>query len=123
MILKRAEDLADEPVSHNPFVRKRVWLRNGDSENITQIARSIFPPGESCEAHSHSDMWEFFLVDCGEVTFLINGKEMVLKAGDAVLIEPRDVHMVKNCSPIRAELMVMSWTHSTRVLPSQGGIS
>jgi quercetin dioxygenase-like cupin family protein len=123
MILRRFEDVADEPVSHNPRVRKHVWLRNGESENITQVSRATFPPGVSCEAHSHDDMWELFLVDFGEVTFLINGEKMVLTAGDAVLIEPREVHVVKNCSPIYAKLTVMSWTQSARVHPAQADIS
>jgi quercetin dioxygenase-like cupin family protein len=54
-------------------------------------------------------MWELFLVDYGVVTFLVNGEEMVLTAGDAVLIEPSEVHELKNSASIPAVVTVTSW--------------
>jgi quercetin dioxygenase-like cupin family protein len=110
MILKSALSIDEEAVSHNPNVRKKVYLRNGDSENITQISRTRFPPGESCGQHSHMDMWEFFLIEEGELNFRIDGQTHQLKAGDSLLIAPGEVHAVSNQTMLSAVVTVMGWT-------------
>jgi mannose-6-phosphate isomerase-like protein (cupin superfamily) len=118
MILKRAQDLADEPVSHNPMVRKKVWLRKGESENITQISRATLPPGEACATHSHSDMWEFFLVESGEISFKIDGRLILARMGDSILIRPHESHELRNEGLGSAVVTVLSWTPCSTNLPS-----
>ena len=110
MILKKSEGLIDEAVTHNPRVRKKVWLRKEESENITQISRSVFPGGEACGTHVHHDMAEFFLVEQGEVIFTVEGLAFAMSAGDAILIHPGEVHEVTNKASSPATLTVMSWT-------------
>lgn len=44
--------------------------------------------------HEHSH-WELFVIMSGEVCHNINGKEEILKKGDAYLIRPTDMHSLK----------------------------
>jgi quercetin dioxygenase-like cupin family protein len=87
---------AEEAVSHNAKIRKRVIMRRGDVPHLTQISLATFPPGEIAAAHSHPDMWEIFLCDAGEGVMTVNGKDIPLKPGTWVVVEPNDVHQVKN---------------------------
>ena len=96
--------LADEPVSHNARIRKRVIVRRGEVPHLTQIARATFPPGETVPAHTHLDMWELFICEEGKGMMTVNGRKIDLLPGTLVLVHPGDVHELS--SDIHSGLIV-----------------
>jgi quercetin dioxygenase-like cupin family protein len=84
--------LADEPVSHNARIRKRVIVRRGEVPHLAQIARATFPPAETAPAHTHLDMWELFICEEGKGVITVNGSKIALLPGTWVLVHPGDVH-------------------------------
>jgi quercetin dioxygenase-like cupin family protein len=90
---------ADSPwteVSHNPAIRKQVFVAHGEVPHVTQFARSIFQPGEVAPAHSHPDMWEVFLVTSGILTIEVDGVAHELKAGASITLAPHEEHELRN---------------------------
>ena len=89
-------ELADLPVSHDPEIKKRVLLQNGDVPHVTQVARHVFLPQQVARSHSHTDMYELFVCLSGQGVAVVNGAPYVLTPGAFVLIEPNDAHEIKN---------------------------
>jgi mannose-6-phosphate isomerase-like protein (cupin superfamily) len=87
---------ADEPVSHNSTIRKRVILRKGDVPSIMQVARVTFPPGEIAGAHAHPDMWELFFCEAGCGIMTVESRQVPLTPGAWVMVRPGEVHEVAN---------------------------
>jgi mannose-6-phosphate isomerase-like protein (cupin superfamily) len=96
MKLIRINELPDQGVSHNPRIRKRQILANGELGPITNYARAVFPPGEMAGSHLHNDMAEVFIVESGRGEIRVNDVAYVFSAGMAVVIEPGDVHEIVN---------------------------
>jgi len=88
----RLGDVAEEGVSHDPEVKKRVLLRNGTVPHVTTFAQSRFLPGQAATEHAHADMYEIFLVESGTGVVRIDGEEFPLEPGTCVVIEPGEWH-------------------------------
>jgi len=99
------DSVAEEGVSHDPEVRKRVLLRRGDVPHLTNFARARLLPGRRTTAHSHADMCEVFLVESGEGLMSVGGREVALSPGVCVTVEPGETHEVVNNG--RAELVLL----------------
>jgi quercetin dioxygenase-like cupin family protein len=91
--------LPAEGVSHNPEIGKRVMLRLGDVPHLTNFSQSRFGPGQRATAHSHVDMYEVFFVEEGEGTIVIDGAEYPLAPGVCAMVEPGEVHELRNHGP------------------------
>ena len=89
-------DVSDEPVSHDPSIRKRVLLRRGDVPHVMQLAQARFAPGQVAPAHAHADMHEVFLVEAGEARFTVDGVAHRLGTGGCIAIAPGERHEVAN---------------------------
>ncbi len=83
-------------VSHNPAIQKQVHLSHGEVPHVTQFARSVFTTGQVAPAHSHSDMWEVFMVTAGVLTITVDEKELELTTGASITIAPHEVHELRN---------------------------
>ncbi len=44
------------------------------------------------EEHFHEQMFEVYLVAQGESTVVVDGQEIQLKQGDALVVEPNEIH-------------------------------
>jgi mannose-6-phosphate isomerase-like protein (cupin superfamily) len=89
-------EVAEEGVSHDPEVRKRVLLRRGDVPHLTNFARSRLLPGHRTTAHRHTDMFEVFLVESGAGQMLVEGRVVEVRAGVCVSVEPGESHEIVN---------------------------
>jgi quercetin dioxygenase-like cupin family protein len=98
MINISLHDLPEEPVSHNPEIKKQVMLRFGDLPHLTNFSQARFAPGQTASAHAHQDMCEVFFVQAGAGIIRIDGQEYPLLPGNCVAIEPGEVHEVINNS-------------------------
>ena len=96
MILTSFFEYLPESVSHNEKIQKHVLIRRGKVANMTQLARAVFPPGESVEPHAHPDMVELFMVRSGMALFSVSNEQYELKKDDCIVIEPGEIHEVKN---------------------------
>jgi len=86
----------DQPVSHNPAIRKRVLLRTGEVPPLTNAAQAYFAPGQVAGAHAHADMAEVFWVATGSGTIWVDGVAYALEPGTCVAVEPGEQHEIAN---------------------------
>jgi len=100
----------EEPVSHNPAAKKRVWFRKGELPPFTQIARVIIPPGEVLATHAHADMHELFIILEGTAYMVVDGASHQLVPGDAIALCPGETHELANREIKPATLLVAGWT-------------
>lgn len=92
----RLSELADQGVSHNASICKKVMLQPGDIPHLTNFSQATFAPGQVAHAHAHSDMHEVFFVSAGTGIMTVNGTDQTLAPGVCILVEPGDVHEVIN---------------------------
>ena len=59
-------NLSEEGVSHNPEIKKKVMLRNGEVPHLTSFSQAYFAPGQAAGTHAHEDRYEIFFVEAGE---------------------------------------------------------
>lgn len=88
--------LAEERVSHNPEITKKVMLRSGDLPHLTNFAQACFAPGQVATAHAHSDMCEVFFVEAGAGSIRVNDQIYPLQPGVCIAVEPGEVHEITN---------------------------
>jgi mannose-6-phosphate isomerase-like protein (cupin superfamily) len=89
-------ELPEEPVSHNPAIRKRVMLRAGELPHLTNFSQSRFSPGRIAPAHRHEDMCEVFLVQSGTGVIRIDGIAHPLRPGTCVAVDLGEDHEIEN---------------------------
>lgn len=110
MIFRPFDSIEVSSVSHNPDIKKNVFVKKGELLNVTQFARTVFGPGQVANAHSHKDMYELFYVERGQAFVVVNGKSFEMKAKDCIVVEPNDVHEVSNKSREEMVLLVLGIT-------------
>lgn len=96
----------EEPVSHNPEIKKRVMLQRGDLPPLTNFSQARFAAGQVASGHAHTDMAEVFFVELGQGQIMIDGQAHPLKPGVCVLVEPGEHHEVVNTG---AEELVLTY--------------
>ena len=91
--------LKDAPwgtVSHNPAIKKRVLLNDGEIPGINTLSQAVFRSGDVAYAHAHADMAEVFMVTFGTGVIRLNGKEYPIHPDVVVVAEPGDTHEIAN---------------------------
>ncbi len=87
-----------EPTSRNPDILKQVLIKTGEIPALAQFTRAIFRPGQIDPSHSHSYMYEIFLVEKGIGEIKVGDQTISLNAGTFVTLNPGEVHGVSNTS-------------------------
>ncbi len=90
------KDIEEVGVSHNPKIKKKVLIANGQIPHLTQFSRAKLTLGQIADAHIHPDMYEIFNVESGEGVIIINNKRYELTVGVCVVVEPGEKHGVTN---------------------------
>lgn len=102
MKIVRNADLEFTPASHedpeDPGCLKKVLATKLDlmQGRVQMVNWSKLPLDKSFQSHYHEDMQEIFVVFCGEVAMNVSGNRYELGAGDAILIDPKEVHDMTN---------------------------
>lgn len=96
--LTTLESILPTSVSHNSAINKQVMLAYQEFPPITQLAQARFPPNAIASAHQHADMLEVFFLQSGEAIMTVNGLEHSLPVGSCIVIEPGEVHELRNTS-------------------------
>ncbi|RDH48283.1 cupin domain-containing protein [Fischerella thermalis] len=89
-------EIPQEPVSHNPEIKKQVMLRLGELPGLTNFSQARFSPGQTASAHAHNDMCEVFFVEAGSGVIRINNQEYPLLPGTCVAVEATETHEIVN---------------------------
>lgn len=113
MKIIRATDLDFVPASHedpqNPGVLKKVLARKDDliDGRVQMINWALLPAGKAFEAHYHEDMQEIFIILSGSVLITIGQESETLAKGDAVIIPPQAIHVMKNVGSENVEYIAI----------------
>ncbi|MFN3192134.1 MAG: cupin domain-containing protein [Aureliella sp.] len=108
MKIIRGSEIEYEAASHedpsDPGVVKKVLGTAADlgSGEVPMLNWSLLRVGKAFQRHYHEDMREVFVILAGEVDVQVQSSESVtsdqLRAGDAIIIEPREIHSMSNSS-------------------------
>lgn len=106
MRVVRGAGIPFEPASHedqtDPGVVKKVLATKHDllAGQVQMLNWSLLKVGKSFARHYHEDMQEIFVILNGEVSAIVeDGSDRVsvnLCGGDAILIDPREIHRMEN---------------------------
>ncbi|OGG11670.1 hypothetical protein A2Z00_00045 [Candidatus Gottesmanbacteria bacterium RBG_13_45_10] len=96
------QNIQEVPASHedakDPAVIKRVLIdvKSHLQGAIQMINWAILFPRKAFQAHYHEDMYEIYVIIKGSPVISIDNKKTTLYDGDAVIIEPKEVHEMYN---------------------------
>ena len=81
-----------------PGVWKKVLATQGDFQagQVQMLNWGRLPVGCSFQAHFHEDMQEIFVLIRGTVAMTVGTESIELVEGDAVIVEPEEVHQMTN---------------------------
>jgi len=100
------------PAAHedpmNPGVLKRVIATRDYFQpgQVQMLNWAQLPIGSSFQTHYHEDMQEVFVLLAGDVTMKCGEESVTLKAGDTVIVDPREIHQMQNQGDVIAEYIV-----------------
>jgi mannose-6-phosphate isomerase-like protein (cupin superfamily) len=87
------KEIASDPVSHDPGLRKKVLARD-ISLYLKSISHIILNLGDSVSEHSHSDFLEAFYCIRGYALFHIEGETVEVETGHLLFIELGEKHSI-----------------------------
>ncbi len=108
-----SHDRSFVPASHEdpraPGVWKRVLLQRDEMlpGRVQMINWARLPAGSRFARHYHEDMQEIFIFVQGEADMTVNGRPQLLRAGDTIVIEPRETHEMQNAGNEDVEYVVL----------------
>lgn len=79
------------------IIQELLGLKAG-SVSSHSIAEITLPPGKTAISHFHKNTEETYLILSGLAAMQIDGEHFELQAGETVLIEPKEIHQIKNQS-------------------------
>jgi len=82
----------------SPGVWKKVFFQKDDLRpgRIQMVNWARLPRGNTFAPHYHEDMQEMFVILSGETRIRVGQEEHTLRRGDAVLIDPHEIHQMWN---------------------------
>ena len=113
MRLVRAAERDYVAASHEnperPGVYKRVLATHDQllQGRVQMINWALLPAGASFQSHYHEDMEETFVMISGEAIMEVQGVETTLHRGDAIMVEPGEVHRMTNRGREDVEYLVL----------------
>ncbi len=91
----RTNSLGSAPfteVRHNPKIKKQVLLQ--DLSCVKHISHTTLKPGDTAFVHSHEGGYEIFYCVRGRIAFRVGEKEVALKEGGILAVEPGEPHAI-----------------------------
>jgi mannose-6-phosphate isomerase-like protein (cupin superfamily) len=109
----RSLDRPFVPASHenplSPGVWKRVLLQKAELQpgTVQMVNWAKLPAGKTFAPHYHEDMQEIFVMIQGATEITVGAETAVLRRGDAIVIDPLEVHQMWNRGPEDAEYLAL----------------
>ncbi|HUD20225.1 MAG TPA: cupin domain-containing protein [Patescibacteria group bacterium] len=113
MKIVRSKQLTLEPAGHedpnDPGVVKKVLFHLHDLArgDIQMVNWAVLYPNRSFSAHTHRTMQEVFIIVSGRVIASIDGQDVLLEKGDALVAEPGETHTMKNVTTRTARFIAI----------------
>ncbi len=108
------------PASHedpcDPGCLKRVLADREDlvQGQVQMVNWSRLPVGKSFQPHYHEDMQEVFVIICGQVAMTVDEQTVSLVGGDAIVIDPREIHQMINRGDTDVQYLVFGISQQQR---------
>lgn len=85
------------------------------------VIEEVVPPGISEVRHYHNHAQQFFYMLAGEAAMEVGGKEISMRAGEGLHVEPGVPHRITNRSDKMIQFLVISQpeSHGDRALASE----
>jgi mannose-6-phosphate isomerase-like protein (cupin superfamily) len=100
--------LKDQPwhtAEDRAVARQIVSPANSRAEKLS-IAEIVVPPGVEIRAHRHHVIEETYFVTAGEGVMILNGLAQTVRAGEAIVIRPGEIHAIHNKTAVDLRLIV-----------------
>jgi mannose-6-phosphate isomerase-like protein (cupin superfamily) len=116
MKIARFSDQTFTPASHenpaSPAVLKKVLLQKADLRpgRIQMVNWAVMPVGKQFAKHYHEDLQEIFVIMQGSVEITVDSETAVMHRGDAVVIDARQVHQMRNIGAEEVAYLAMGIT-------------
>lgn len=81
-----------EPISHDPKLTKQVFAGDGVLNGIRNVSHMVLRPGSTVGIHSHDLGSEVFYCVRGRLRAEVAGREVELKGGSFLIVEPYEKH-------------------------------
>jgi mannose-6-phosphate isomerase-like protein (cupin superfamily) len=107
---------AFEPAAHenplSPGVLKKVLLKKADLQpgRVQMINWASLGVGKRFARHYHEDMQEVFILVRGEAEITVSADIVKLRRGDAIVIDPREIHQMCNAGSEEVEYLALGIT-------------
>ena len=100
----------ENPVS--PGVLKKVLIEKADLQpgRVQMVNWASLGVGKRFASHYHEDMQEVFIIVQGTAEITVDADTAVLCRGDAVVIDPREVHQMRNLESEAVEYLALGIT-------------
>jgi mannose-6-phosphate isomerase-like protein (cupin superfamily) len=108
MLVTRKEDVKEPflaPLGEEIFELIGTPASQGGSVQHS-LAYVVIPPGKLSPRHYHTVAEESYYMLKGRARMIIEGTELSLTPGQAVLIKPREVHQIFNDTDTTVEFLV-----------------
>ena len=104
----------EDPLSSG--VLKKVLLEKADLQpgRIQMVNWASLGAGKRFARHYHEDMQEIFILVQGEAEITVETETAILRRGDAVVIDPREVHQMRNAGTEAVEYLAIGITSEVR---------
>ncbi len=104
----------ENPLS--PGTLKKVLLEKADLRpgRIQMVNWASLAVGKRFARHYHEDMQEIFILVQGEAEITVGTETAALRRGDAVVIDPHEVHQMRNTGAEAVEYLAIGITSEVR---------
>jgi mannose-6-phosphate isomerase-like protein (cupin superfamily) len=113
MKILRFATIAQVPASHedpnDPGVLKKVLFRRDElfAGRIQMVNWATLLPGKSFRLHYHEDMQEVFIMMTDGAVATVNGENISLSRGDALVVDVHESHEMENPTDNPIEYIVV----------------
>jgi mannose-6-phosphate isomerase-like protein (cupin superfamily) len=96
-----------------PGVLKKVLFEKADLQpgRIQMVNWASLGVGKRFARHYHEDMQEIFVLVGGEAEITVAAETVKLRRGDAILIDPREIHAMYNPGSEEVEYLAIGITN------------
>ena len=95
------------PAEHAEWRADKMGKRTLYQSTRLLVGLNAFEPGQAHALHAHEGMDKVYQVVEGEGQFLLEGRELPMRAGDLLVAPPGVPHGVRNTSAARLLVLVI----------------
>ena len=106
-IVKKSQDYKAYRISDRDTNRLAIIFDSQSADNSLTVCVEIFDPGGATPPHRHNYAVEMFFILQGEGIAVCDGKEVILKTGDSILMPKTGTHFIKNTGSQRLYALCM----------------